>query len=599
MRRALLWAILALTACTDRRVELSFELPRCTGDRPPSCYADRVDNIALRVLIPPTSVTVDCERLAFGEVDADTIAAATIEEVIARDPQLALEVPREGRKLFWFQANDSEGLAVAAACGEIATIDGEEHLDLSGEPATIVTSAPLSELGGAPFPASFPVAITDIDGFPVADAELRWTIVGPGGQAGTGAERTSPAGVVNVEPVPPQAPGPAVLTVRSRWNRSSAPRFVGYEPSSVLFSANLPGDVDIGRIGDPDFLYVVGRIGPSGEPGFAAQGMPEQALIARPKQIMLGHWNGSQFVTALSPSTDGVYTLGHVTSGNRDVVVAINGNGWNEFAANGSVSTSSSDLSLGPLERVTHLFSAGSCDSGQIGSERIVAVTSAGGSAVLDDGGGLVVGGPIDDVAAAITAQGVSPENFLVTGCVAGTSDAAHPTLVFKTGDGIGFAAIMDTTRLGTLPIAAGGIGFSPAVGAETPRLLATELSLNGTSLRRLRLTTVGTDRAAAETVDEDPTPVVPLSTAGGDVDGDGLTDIVAILGLSNPRAEVRFRLLIALGIEVDGQRIVGLSEEFSMQTPRLRLYDFDGDGDDDILLGGSTSLTILEMGPR
>jgi len=596
MRRTLLLAILALAACTDRRVELSFQLPRCTDDRPPGCYVEKVENIALRVLVAPVSVDLDCERLAFGEVDEETIAAATIEEVVAREPQLSLDVPREGHKLFWFQAQDSEGLAIAAACGELDTVDGEEHLDLAGEPATIVTSAPLSELGGAPFPSSFPVTVTDVDAVPIAGAELRWTIVGPGGQEGTGTEQTGPAGVATVEPAGPEAPGPAVLSLRSRWNRSSVPRFVGYEPAAEMYSATLPGDPDTARVGEPDFLYVVGRIGPNGEPGFAAQGRPEAGGLARPKQIVLGYWNGSQFVTSLSASTDGIYAISKVERGNRDVVVAINAD-WTEFAANGSIATSTSPF--GALQRAIRIFPAGSCNDGQLGHEQIVAVTAAGDSAIVDANGAVVVGDAFSDAAPMITAVGASPNDFLATGCIAGTSDASHRTIVFKQGDKIGFAAQMDMIRLGMIPIAAGGIGFTRAVGNDTPRLLATELSLNGTTLRRLRLATFGAEGALTEIADEDPTPVVPMSTAGGDVDGDGLTDVVALIGLATPRAEVRFRVLIALGIEVDGERIVGLSEEFSMESPRLRLYDFDGDGDDDILLGGGSTFKILEMGPQ
>ena len=170
--------------------------------------------------------------------------------------------------------------------------------------------------------------------------------------------------------------------------------------------------------------------------------------------------------------------------------------------------------------------------------------------------------------------------------------------MVFRNDDATLFFALMDEPRLGGLPLSSAIVGFSPSLPGQSARLIAVALQLSGATITRQRLVPLTDGEATVEITDETPTPTAPISVTGGDVDGDGEADVVRVLLLGGTRAAPRGRLLVSLGVEVDGEPLPALSEELRIgASPRIALLDFDEDGDDDVLLFSETEINVLEMG--
>jgi len=97
--------------------------------------------------------------------------------------------------------------------------------------------------------------------------------------------------------------------------------------------------------------------------------------------------------------------------------------------------------------------------------------------------------------------------------------------------------------------------------------------------------------------IGQDPTPSQVTAVASGDVDGDGLTDIVALLAFANEA-----QVFISLARDGTDDRLRGFFRgPSSDRTVKLAVADINQDEVDDIILFGSNgarlALTVLQMG--
>lgn len=258
-------ALTALVAASCASPSLSIELDV------PADYSGEVASAVLRILRPPALDAFTCDDLAFGAVSEETWGASLVQEVVTRadEPLDLAEIPRVGDKLLWLEAQDDQGATVVAGCAHTGEVTGQDAVVVTGEPATVVSSAGAPV--GEPLPASVEVRVTDPRGRPLSGVDVSWTVVGPADVRVRGTATTTQRRAV-IEPEPPGVSGPAWLDVHARWERTPLPPIAGFYQPEVLFEGTLPGDTDsLGVVRTPA-LYTVGRVGPQGQMGFAALG---------------------------------------------------------------------------------------------------------------------------------------------------------------------------------------------------------------------------------------------------------------------------------------------------------------------------------------
>jgi hypothetical protein len=140
------------------------------------------------------------------------------------------------------------------------------------------------------------------------------------------------------------------------------------------------------------------------------------------------------------------------------------------------------------------------------------------------------------------------------------------------------------------LPALISDVGFSPALGREPAMLMVSHLGVDGPELSRLKIRLMGSGQEPLlEEVTRDHLIGAPISVGGGDIDGDGIIDVVGLIPVTFSGETAQFYLQATLGCEHRGKRVSGLmlvgSSFGSFVNPRIWLTDFDGNGVDDIVL--------------
>jgi len=570
--------VVLLAGCTDYAVHVDFDIP--------AAYRPDVATVSLAVVVPPPAQPFDCDALAFGEVDDDTVRLATVQEVSARDQERVelSGIPRTGDKLFYAVGSDDQELALVAGCAELGEVSGEVDVAISGEPTTVV-ALPGGDPGN-PLPTRVPVLVADARGEPLASADVRFTVTGPADEVSTGTARTDDRGRVDLEPVAPALPGPAALDVRARWARMIPDSLLGFAAPPPLFSVDLPGTgTDLATAG-PEALFVVGRLGPAGEPGFAGLGPSDGAAGGR--QILLAWYDATRdppFRTVTSPSLFGVFAIGLISHGGRDQVLAMNAASWIELDSSGATT---SHVSPAGGRTAVRIVAAGGCDSEDV--DRVLVAFADDSFAVYDADRNPVVS-PFDDE---------PPGNRIAgSGCVSATTGDLHRTVVFSTGMAQQtVVADMDVPRHGNLIALGLGVGFAPVVGDGEAALLAGAIDVSGVSIGRWRLAPLAGANLELEEITADDAAAPPASAWGGDLDGDGELDVAALLTLGERDGTSQFRVMVSLSVDHLGGRLVGLSATSEAVRPRLLLRDFDGDGIDDVLIVSPGTASVLRLGP-
>jgi hypothetical protein len=188
---------------------------------------------------------------------------------------------------------------------------------------------------------------------------------------------------------------------------------------------------------------------------------------------------------------------------------------------------------------------------------------------------------------------------LLAAGCVPGP-DGRVRAAVFSVGAlEQHVLAEMDVPRDGRWFVLPAGVGFLPAVGTEPAALLGTTLAVDGASVGRYHLAAVGADRLVPELQDEDDATTVSLSSTGGDLDGDALPDVVALMTFGeSEEGSIGFRVFLALGTTHRGRRLTGISGPLAGRSPAVFARDFDQDGVDDLLIAAPDRFMVARMGP-
>jgi hypothetical protein len=602
-RRVSTFAVAALlmgVACGEPELTIGFTMP-------PRARA-RARSASLRLLEPPPGQNFGCDTLAFGDVDAALERAATVfEQQLPLDggggPLRLGALPRVAKKLFVASALDADGRAIAIGCAEVGAIDDDLDVEITAEPIVELVRPllpPLAFAQGDTRTASVPVGVRDVLGEPAGDVSARWRLLAAGGAQGEGVVRSSRAGVLSVVFSPPPRPGPFLLSLRARWSGRTDLVFEGaVTPSKEV--VEIPGRV---------VAYEAGALGPNGQPGIAAvvvQGAQVRAtLVYRTPGASTWTFRNSDPVLLGSLYAPRVVVLPTKRIGApRDRVILLTGLEWREIAADGSAEPRAIQLP-GGAAGITGARAAERC--GVPGDPQVVLGLVEGTTTrlrVFDANGASAPNHFLSGL----------PYDLAAAGCVSSPTGTLLRTFVLR-GEGAPIITIErpadDFAAVGWLALGA-GITVTPAIGAEPPLLVGTQISLNELVITRARLahdaampddlTIVG---AANDLV---PSPFQPEATVGGDVDGDGRLDLVSLL--SDDAGDGRpFRRQVwsILGVEAQGRRIAGpLITALSSATPvSLVVTDLDEDGTGDVVLGerplvgGSTSrLEIYRLGQR
>jgi len=580
MRFALPLLILAISACSDPSLQISFDVPEP--------YRDNVDSVALQIIVPPAAGMFTCGQLAFQEVSAETVEVNTVQSVVVdADASLPLSgIPREGQKLIYLRGLDSEGLAVVAACVEVGTVDDATTITAVGEPTTILTFNPVA--AGAPL-RNLPVHVQDTIG-DLADVEVRWRVVGPKGITKNGDTTTDANGDALVTPESPTMAGPAIMDIRARWSRITPPSVSAWVPPRMLANVTLPFTPATTTL-TGDNLYRVGRIGPGGETGLVALSVGGSPLTERQAVISYFDAGAGVMTTRNTATIPNAAALGMVTRDGRDRVFTITNDGWIDIEPNGQLTTSPSPV---PGKIAQNIVSA-SCNAN--GNVDRVLVHFTDNTFVTVDANRNLVTSPFDDE---------STVRIHKAGCMSDVDGAEYPVVVYGRSGPLPpmqtelyLLAEMDEPRRADIIALRSGLGFAPALGSSPSYMLAAQFDVGGSSVARYQLAEGGeAGTATMVIVTEDQTATPPQSSAGGDVDGDNIADVVGVLSFGeDPQGTPQYRLFVSLGVEHNGERLAGLSPLGAAQRPNLWLADFDGDFVDDLLVGTPGGFVVFHMG--
>jgi hypothetical protein len=572
MSRALpILIVAALAGCGDPSITVVFDVD--------DDYLARIDggSSTLRIYHPVPAAPFDCEQLAFGQVDPEVLRLSLVSEIsLAAKSEGPLEVDRAASKLFWADGIDPAERRLVTGCAEQGEITGDTEVVITAEPTklvSVVSQPSLSVQMGAELAAPIEFEVTDLDERPLAGVEVRWEIDGAGGSGSNGAVTTSKDGRALILPQVPTRPGPFVLDVATRWAETDPAPVTGFvHPIPAV--GTLPGRV---------YDYRGGPIGPNAEPGFAAliDGGPGAYKVAYVYQNSEGQLQTriSQDVITSAPQ------LGLIDprdDGERARAFVVGIDDWTEIGIDGSL-TPRTYTSPGLLPVAVEM--SGSCEPGS--PQQVFISYEADVIGIFND-----------------QAQGALFQDFdldlIASGCVTDEVAGDRRILILLDFDlGLIVGALVGEDLIGQYWLAINsGVGFARELGlGGDGLLLGTQLSGNDIIISR------NVVRSADDTLrlverDLDSPNGLPLSTDGGDIDGDGLLDVVSLLDarvtIDDPS---RFTIFAALGKVRGGKRITAdfeIASSAMLRDPEMILLDLDRDGSDDVVVGDRTGLEII-----
>lgn len=539
-----------------------------------------VRGITLDVLVPPVAEPFDCDMVAFQEVSAEAVALSRVVHVVVgeRDSTAIEGIPREGTKLFLALGLDAQDDPIIAGCEQLGLIEGDEEVEIVAEPVTILSPPPLQV--GAALPSPIRFGLTDIAGHPMGGETVIWKVYGPGGSKTEGTATTNTAGDAVLAIEVPEAPGPAAVLARARWMTDEPEPIIGFR-LTVPIVIEVP--VSTATVARNARSAIVGKFGPGGEAAIAVFGEPSGGEPGR--AVFIAYRDGAAYTTVESPPMLGLVTLGKVRSNGRDELFGVIADRWVEIRPDGTLSP-------------TVIATAG------VTADEIVSVGPCGG-----DGGDVVliragaqwvaVGADKQVTTSPFATPPDGATRLIGAGCVSTTTGALRRTVVYGR-DLAAPVVVADANGIRSTPWVTFGAsaGFSRALPGYSAPLLGVEVDVDGVSIVRYELLTVAADELELQKIDEDDVITVPQTPIGADLDGDEALDVAALLdfGITDD-GETRFRVLVSLGIDVEGTRLAGVTEEMSARAIQMLVGDADGDGDDDIFLVSEGQIVIIPSG--
>lgn len=391
-----------------------------------------------------------------------------------------------------------------------------------------------------------------------------------------------------MRPIAPPGAGPVALVLRARWSRDAPTRLAVFQPPGAGVTAALPaGDGDDAL--PTDGRAVVGRLGPQGQVGIAAIGPIVDGGVSR--AVTIAYYDGAAdppFRSAVTDPIPAVVTLGLARGAERDAVVTAAVGQWIEVLPDGGLRASPFAGGAGTARRI---LSVGPCASDGAGGEDRLLVQYLTTTAPHD------VVTPAGALAPSPFAE-LDPGTPLVSGCAADVAGAPARVVVFhQLASRHTVYADMDALRRTEWITFPEGVGFAPAIGGEPASLLGLRVAVDGTSIARHQLLPLGTMGLELQTVAQDASTTPPLSTAAGDIDGDGALDIVAVLDFGRSDEGAQFRVFIARGAEADGERVAAVSDVVVGEDAAVFVADVDDDGVDDIAFVTTDGIAVWSMG--
>ena len=585
--RAALLLVLAAGCGGDPSVVVHFEVP--------AAYRDLVDAVALEVL---ASEELDCDLVALGNASDQQLAAARVAEALVQevgDGAPLSGIPRTGKKLFVARALSESGQLVAAGCAEAGTIEGDHQVDITGEPALTMSGRDIPSSG--PLPSEVTILLSDARGQPVEGALAQQTVYAGNQTVLPGEPATSGrGGAARFTVAQPDWAGPQVLDVDVRWQANDRDLFTGFATPFLRFAEILPSSAGPELL-TTQALYQVGRIGAGGEMGVAVLGR-DPGDGQRPVHLYIYDPALGEVTRVTSDQPIRARALGLVADleADRDLVVAMTASTWYRIDPDGAVDTSAPPQ----LMAATALAPVSDCQPGSP-RDHLLALSEGGQLGLYQADGTRVAdwrGSELADVTA-----------LLAAGCVRGL-EVTYPAAVYvvqPAGPESARAVLaIDEPDAQPSPVTAAvdrGFGFSPLLeGGEGPFLLANRFENDGNSIARYTVVPVEGAPTFLDERDEDEIAGLAAATAGGDYDGDGNLDVAAMVTVPTGEGRVVFRFFMALGEEVEGERLFGLgatgidNPDFQ---PIVLTADFDGDGIDELFLATTEGFSVFELEPE
>lgn len=553
-----------------------------------------------------------CDRLAFGEIDDDALDASVVSELsvdVGESGSLG-DIPREGRKLFFAESLTADSVSVFAGCAERDLLEGDVVVDIEPELRrnVVIQGDPFGDGSG-----DVGVIVTGLLGENLAGSTIRFELLGAGGfsQEGSVVSLEGARSTMLALDKPPLA-GPVRLTVRVRWSATGVEPVQGFLAPPLCLDDEPPTCLAMPTVGvpraerRPTDLIEIGRIGPGGNLGIVALGVPA-ADNAREAQIHCFDSAGA-LVISDTVNVDGANTLGLIRGSDSDRIITVRGgqtaSEWVELGCGpASVTTVVKPNPFGQvpikLAPMSSCASPGSADDhvlAQIAANLVLPAASPEGDPLAAER---------IDLSNLDFDNGTADRLSLrASGCVSAADGPQTAIAADATADGsTTFAPFLVTlddggNRIGPLQATASVAWLGRESELGDSQLLLGELTNEGPTVGRYNVQLLGGSGLTGDLTGEDPLPSIALETAGGDVDGDGIADVVSLLAVGQGDSGGGFLLHASLGLPGTDDRLRAfIPNAIELRSARLRVADINGDGVDDIILRSAAAIVVLEMG--
>jgi hypothetical protein len=544
--RALAVLALAITGCGDPLVSLSVDAPGRSNLA-----------LTLRILEPPAAQPIRCDDLAFGEQSLDDSLRYTVRQVSLAGAFDLSQLDRRSAHVFLVEGVDPQGRRVAIGCADLAHAEGGETLRVVLEPVVVVhqpfDSAQASLEAGAPLAVAY--ILTDMDGNAIGSIAAKWRLYAGGDHVTRGDVTTSTTATIVVRPEVPRFAGPMTIELRARWAQPPVTLTQGFIRNAIKGDALT------------DKAYALGRFDGDGRLQLARYNPQMRRVEICHDLAPIGACVG---VLPLGPQDIGLLRLDGAAS-DRLLVIA-SSDGWTEIGG-GSEHTKRpwTAAPSGAVPQTIH-------PSGECPEASAVVVPSTNG---------------VQEVSASAAprsiAEGLGALVPLRSGCVSDDRGALRRTIaLFRVMDQQ--PIIWDESNAKGEPWFGppAAFGFARAPERNANLLLGLQFERSSLGISRAQWMTAGPTATVLQIGDFDLLNQGPERNGigGGDVDGDGTLDLLALTTDGMPNGSSLHRLWVALGQKTSqGMRVIGSLDLAPLCTSTLTVGDVDGDRLDDAVI--------------